>query len=78
MRIVNLAVLSLLTVAACQSRPGGDETGRAGDGGVDAVDTTITTDQTLDTTIVTKDTSVDVDTTVKEGDETVGKDTVKQ
>jgi hypothetical protein len=78
MRIVNLAVLSLLTVAACQSRPGGDETGRAGDAGMDAADTTITTNQTLDTTIVTADTSVDVDTTVKEGDETVGKDTVKQ
>jgi hypothetical protein len=71
MRIVNLAVLSLLTVAACQSRPGGDETGRAEDAGVDAADTIVTSDQTLDTTIVTQDTSVDVDTVSKEGDETV-------
>jgi hypothetical protein len=78
MRIVNLAVLSLLTIAACESRPGADETGRAGDAGMESADTTVTTDQTLDTTIVTEDTSVDVDTTVKEGDESVGKDTLKQ
>ena len=78
MKIASLAVLSLLTVAACQSRPGGDETGRAGDAGMDTADTTITTDQTLDTTIVTEDTSVDVDTVTKEGDETVGQDTLQQ
>ncbi len=78
MRIINLAVLSLLTIAACQSRPGADETGRAEDTGMDTADTTITTDQTLDTTIVTSDTTVDVDTTKKEGDETVGRDTLQQ
>jgi hypothetical protein len=77
MRIVSLAVLTLLTVAACESRPG-DETGRAADTGVDAADTMVTTDQTLDTTIVTEDTSVDVDTVSKEGDETVGRDTLQK
>lgn len=77
MRIASLAVLSLLTLAACQSRPGADETGRASDAG-EMADTTITTNETLDTTVVTKDTSVDVDTTTKEGEETVDKDTVKQ
>jgi hypothetical protein len=77
MRIVNLAVLSLLTAAACQSRPG-DETGRAEDTGVDAADTVVTSDQTLDTTIVTQDTSVEVDTISKEGDETVQRDTLQQ
>jgi hypothetical protein len=78
MRIVNLAVLSLLTAAACQSRPGGDETGRAEDSGIDAADTVVTSDQTLDTTIVTQDTSVEVDTVSKEGDQTVDRDTLQQ
>jgi hypothetical protein len=77
MRIVNLAILSLLTAAACQSRPD-NETGRAEDAGVDAADTMVTTDQTLDTTIVTQDTSVEVDTVSKEGDETVDRDTLQQ
>ena len=77
MRIVNLAVLTLLTAAACQSRPGADETGRAEDAGVDAADTIVTTDQTLDTTIVTQDTSIDVDTTTMEGDQTVDRDTLQ-
>jgi hypothetical protein len=78
MRIVNLAVLTLLTAAACQSRPGADETGRTEDTGVDAADTIVTTDQTLDTTIVTQDTSIEVDTTHREGDETVGRDTLQR
>ena len=79
MRIVNLAVLSLLTAAACQSRPD-NETGRAEDTGVEAADTVVTTDQTLDTTIVTRDTTVDVDvdTVSKEGDETADRDTVRR
>lgn len=77
MRVAKLAILSLLTVAACQSRPGADETGRAGDAGMTA-DTTVTTNETLDTTVVTKDTDVDVDTTHKEGDTTIDKDTLKQ
>jgi hypothetical protein len=77
MRIVNLAILSLLAAAACQGRSESDETGRAA-GAAEGADTTVTTDQTLDTTIVTKDTSVDVDTTKKEGDETVGRDTLQK
>jgi hypothetical protein len=74
MRIVNLAVLSLLTVAACESRPGADETGRAADG----ADTVVTSNETRDTTIVSSDTSVDVDTTTKEGDKTVERDTLQK
>jgi len=62
----------LVGLAACNSR-GDQETGRAG------ADTTVTTRQMQDTTIVTSDTSVrvDVDTVRKEGDSSVGKDTVK-
>ena len=75
MRIVNLAVLSLLTVAACESRPGADETGRA-DTGM-AADTVVTSERTQDTAIVTQDTSVDVDTTMKEGD-TTKRDTLQK
>lgn len=78
MRIVNLAVLSLLTVAACESRPGADETGRAGEAGMEGADTVVTSDQTMDTTIMTADTAVDVDTVSKEGDETVRQDTLQR
>jgi hypothetical protein len=74
MKIVNLAVLSLLTVAACESRPGSDETGRAGE----AADTMVTSSETRDTTIVSSDTSIDVDTVKKEGDKTVDRDTLQQ
>jgi hypothetical protein len=74
MRIVTLAVLSLLTVAACESRPKADETGRA----TDAADTIVTSNETRDTAIVTADTSVDVDTTKKEGDKTVDQDTLQK
>ena len=42
-----------------------------------AADTSLTTRQTQDTTIVTSDTTVDVDTVKKEGDKAVTKDTVK-
>jgi hypothetical protein len=73
MRFEALAFLGLLTVTACQGRPG-DETGRA----VDAADTVVTSEQTLDTTIVTQDTTVDVDTVRHEGDEPVSEDTLKQ
>jgi len=76
MKAINFAILSLLAVAACESRPGADETGRVEDP-MDAADTVVTTDQTLDTTIVTQDTNVDVDTVSKEGDETVDRDTVQ-
>ena len=73
MRVANFAVLSLLTLAACDSND--RETGRqAGEG----ADTMVTTEQTLDTTIVTQDTSVDVDTTHREGDRPVRRDTVQR
>ena len=63
MRFEALAILGLLTVAACQERQG-DETGRA----VDAADTTI----------VTQDTTVDVDTVRHEGDQPVSEDTLRE
>jgi hypothetical protein len=75
MRILNIAVLSLLALAACEDKADDRETGRsAGEG----ADTMVTTEQTLDTTIVTQDTTVDVDTARKEGDETVRRDTVQR
>lgn len=72
MRFEALAILGLLTVAACQERPG-DETGR-----VDAADTVVTSEQNVDTTIVTQDTTVDVDTVRHEGDQPVSEDTLKE
>ena len=72
MRVANFAVLSLLTLAACDSKE--RETGRAGEG----ADTMVTTEQTVDTTIITQDTSVDVDTTHREGDRPVRRDTVQR
>jgi hypothetical protein len=70
-----LAVLSLLALTACGDRTDDAETGRrAGEG----ADTMVTTEQTLDTTIVTQDTTVDVDTTQREGDESVQRDTVQR
>ena len=60
----------LIGLAACGPR-GDRETGRVG------ADTTLTTRQTQDTTIVTSDTTVNVDTTKKEGDKPVGKDSLK-
>jgi hypothetical protein len=60
----------LIGLAACNTR-GDQESGRAG------ADTTVTTRQTQDTTIVTSDTTVRVDTTKRVGDETTTKDTVK-
>ena len=75
MRVVNLAILSLLALAACENKADDRETGRrAGEG----ADTMVTTEQTVDTAIVTQDTSVDVDTTHIEGDEPVGRDTVQR
>jgi hypothetical protein len=64
----------LIGLAACNSR-GDRESGRVGAG----ADTTVTTRQTQDTTIVTADTTmrVDVDTTKREGDRATGRDTVK-
>jgi hypothetical protein len=72
MRYATLAILGLFTVAACETRPG-DETGRA-----DAADTVITSEQNVDTTVITQDTSVEVDTIKEEGDEPVSEDTLKK
>jgi hypothetical protein len=72
MRFAALALLGLFTVAGCQQRAG-DETGRA----VDAADTVVTTEQNVDTTIITQDTSVEVDTIRQEGDEPVSRDTLQ-
>lgn len=74
MRVVSLAFFSLLALTACDTRAGDRETGRA-----EGADTMITSEQTLDTTVVTHDTTmdVDVDTTKIEGDETV-RDTVQR
>jgi hypothetical protein len=60
----------LFGLAACNTR-GDRETGRV------AADTTLTTRQTQDTTIVTSDTTVRVDTVKKEGDRAVSPDSLK-
>jgi hypothetical protein len=73
MRFAALAILGLFTVAACQQRQG-EDTGRA----ADAADTTVTSEQNVDTTIVTQDTMVETDTTHHEGDRPVSKDTLRQ
>lgn len=73
MRFAALAILGLFTVVACEPRAG-DETGRA----IDAADTVVTSEQNVDTTIITRDTSVEVDTIRQEGDQPVSRDTVEQ
>jgi hypothetical protein len=72
MKFAALAILGIFTVAACEQRQG-DETGRA----VDAADTVITSEQNVDTTIITQDTTVDVDTIRQEGDQPVSRDTIQ-
>ncbi len=72
MKTAALALLGLCTIAACQPR-GGDETGSA----VDAADTVVTSEQNVDTTIITRDTTVEVDTIKQEGDQPVSEDTLK-
>ena len=64
-----LTALALAALAACSDR--GTDSARVGEN----ADTSITTRQTQDTTIVTSDTTVHSDTTVKEGD--VKRDTAK-
>jgi hypothetical protein len=64
-----LTAMALLTLVACGKR--GQETGRAGE----SADTTVTNRMTQDTTIVTRDTTVNVDTTRKEGE--IKRDTAK-
>jgi len=72
MRLAALALLGLFTVAGCERRQG-DETGRA----VDAADTVITSEQNVDTTIITRDTTVEVDTIRQEGTQPVSRDTLQ-
>jgi hypothetical protein len=73
MKFAALAILGLFIVVACNQRQG-DETGRA----VDAADTVVTSEQNVDTTIITQDTTVDVDTVRQEGDQPVTRDTLQQ
>jgi predicted small secreted protein len=68
-----LTALALLSLAACNTRSGQD-TGRVGG---ESADTTVTTRQMQDTTIVTSDTTVHTDTTTHKGDKPVNKDTAK-
>jgi hypothetical protein len=65
MKTVLTALALVVGLAACDQR--GQDTGRVGEG-AESVDTSVTTRTTEDTTIVTRDTQVEVDTTVKEGD----------
>ena len=73
MKFAALALLGLCSLAACDKRQG-DETGRAADG----ADTVVTSEQNVDTTIVTQDTTVDVDTVKKEGDQPISRDTLSE
>jgi uncharacterized protein YaiI (UPF0178 family) len=65
MKTVLTALALVAGLAACNDR--GQDTARVGEG-ADVADTSVTTRTTQDTTIVTRDTQVDVDTTVKEGE----------
>jgi hypothetical protein len=68
-----LTALALLSLGACNTRSGQD-TGRVGE----SADTTVTTRQMQDTTIVTSDTTVHTDTTTHKGDKAVNKDSVRK
>jgi hypothetical protein len=72
MKLAALAILGLVTVAACETRQG-EESARA----VDAADTIITSEQNVDTAIVTQDTTVEVDTIRREGEEPASRDTLQ-
>ncbi len=68
-----VAGTALGTLAGCERR--GAETGR----NVDAADTIVTTQQRQDTTIITRDTQVEVDTIRREGEaRPTRRDTVKR
>lgn len=71
MRFPLAVALAMVGLAGCERA---EQTGRVGQ----AVDTVVTTRQTQDTTIVTRDTTVRVDTTVKEGDRATRTDTVEK
>ena len=72
MRLAMAMALGIVALVGCNNRS--RETGAAGS----ATDTTVTTRQTQDTTLVTHDTSIDVDTTVKHGDRATAVDTTKK
>jgi hypothetical protein len=73
MKLAALAILGLATITACEQRRG-EESGRA----VDAADTIVTSEQDVDTAIVTQDTAVEVDTVKQDDDEPARSDTLKQ
>lgn len=73
MKLAALAILGLVTLSACETRQG-EESARA----VDAADTIITSEQDVDTAIVTQDTTVEVDTIRREGDEPASRDTLQE
>jgi hypothetical protein len=68
-----LALLATASLVACNNKAG-DESARVGG----AVDTTITTRSTQDTTVVTRDTTVSVDTNTMEGDKATRVDTTRR
>jgi hypothetical protein len=68
-----LALLATASLVACNQN-GGDESARVGG----AVDTTITTRTTQDTTVVTRDTTVSVDTNTMKGDKATSVDTARR
>jgi len=69
-----LGMLAAASLVACNNNRAGDESGRVGG----AVDTTITSRTTQDTTVVTRDTTVSVDTNRMEGDKAVSVDTTRR
>ena len=72
MKASTTALLVLLTIAACE-RPR-DEVGRE----VDAADSILTSEHRVDTTIIARDTNVEVDTIRRPGDRPVRRDTIQR
>jgi hypothetical protein len=65
MRTKLVAAIALLTLAGCNQRKNGETGALGGDSSRVGVDTTIQSSKIKDTTVVKKDTSIDVDTTKK-------------
>jgi|GraSoiStandDraft_41_1057321.scaffolds.fasta_scaffold7767486_1 uncharacterized lipoprotein NlpE involved in copper resistance len=65
MRTKLVAAIALLTLAGCNQRKNGETGAVGGDSAGVGVDTSIQSSRIKDTTVVKKDTSVDVDTTKK-------------
>jgi hypothetical protein len=72
-KLISTAALGLFSLLACDTRAG-DETARE----VDAADTIVTAEQRVDTTIVTRDTTVEVDTIRREADRPTRRDTLER